>query len=176
MTANQIEATINKNIAQRYNSQPKLIKTLDEQNVFRSRSIDDIGVLQDLYIYSRGKSGIITEMVVKGTKGIYKIATEYNIRMLIAPINYLDTESPVIINRNDGNTSQNFSIMPSAYYVIDKKYDDNGNLETVTFYGGGYGHGVGMSQNGAKAMVDLGYTYDEILKHYYKGTEIITLN
>lgn len=36
----------------------------------------------------------------------------------------------------------------------------------------GYGHGVGMSQYGAKQMAIKGYKYDEILKHYYKGTEI----
>ena len=36
----------------------------------------------------------------------------------------------------------------------------------------GYGHGVGMSQYGAQAMALEGYTYDEILKHYYQGKEI----
>lgn len=37
----------------------------------------------------------------------------------------------------------------------------------------GYGHGVGMSQYGAEAMSKLGYTYDEILKHYYTGIKIV---
>ncbi len=36
----------------------------------------------------------------------------------------------------------------------------------------GYGHGVGMSQNGADCMARDGYTYDEIIKHYYQGVEI----
>lgn len=36
----------------------------------------------------------------------------------------------------------------------------------------GYGHGVGMSQYGAQAMALNGYTYDEILAHYYQGTTI----
>ncbi|NND01843.1 MAG: SpoIID/LytB domain-containing protein [Acidimicrobiia bacterium] len=35
--------------------------------------------------------------------------------------------------------------------------------------GEGWGHGVGMSQWGAKAMADQGFTYDEILSHYYGG-------
>lgn len=42
----------------------------------------------------------------------------------------------------------------------------------VTFKVSGYGHGVGMSQYGADYMARQGSTYDEILKHYYKGTEI----
>lgn len=40
----------------------------------------------------------------------------------------------------------------------------------------GFGHGVGMSQYGAKAMAEEGYTYDEILKHYYKNIEIKKIN
>lgn len=36
----------------------------------------------------------------------------------------------------------------------------------------GYGHGVGMSQYGALGMAKQGYTYDEILKHYYTGVTI----
>jgi stage II sporulation protein D len=40
----------------------------------------------------------------------------------------------------------------------------------------GYGHDVGMSQYGALGMANDGYTYDEILKHYYLGVSISTLN
>jgi stage II sporulation protein D len=36
----------------------------------------------------------------------------------------------------------------------------------------GYGHGVGMSQYGAEAMAKKGYSYEEILKHYYQGIEL----
>ena len=36
----------------------------------------------------------------------------------------------------------------------------------------GYGHGVGMSQYGALGMAKVGYTYDQILKHYYNNAEI----
>lgn len=43
------------------------------------------------------------------------------------------------------------------------------NIKIVTK---GYGHGVGMSQYGAQAMALKGYTYKDILAHYYKGTSI----
>lgn len=39
----------------------------------------------------------------------------------------------------------------------------------------GYGHGVGMSQWGAEGMANEGYNYREILKHYYKGVEIVNM-
>jgi len=41
--------------------------------------------------------------------------------------------------------------------------------------GKGYGHGVGMSQWGAKRMAEQGYNYREILKHYYKDIDIVLL-
>ena len=44
--------------------------------------------------------------------------------------------------------------------------------EEIIFEGYGRGHGIGMSQYGAEAYAKSGWTYDKILKHYYKGTEI----
>lgn len=44
--------------------------------------------------------------------------------------------------------------------------------DSVTFTVYGYGHGVGLSQNGANALAEKGYTYEEILKHYYTGITI----
>ena len=41
--------------------------------------------------------------------------------------------------------------------------------QTVTLQGHGYGHGVGLSQEGTIRMVGLGYSYDSILRHYYTG-------
>ena len=47
-----------------------------------------------------------------------------------------------------------------------------GSAGTFVFTGKGAGHGVGMSQYGAKGMAELGYTYDEILKYYYTGISL----
>lgn len=43
------------------------------------------------------------------------------------------------------------------------------NEDTYYFYGMGYGHGVGMSQSGANGMAAAGFTYKEIIEHYYTG-------
>ncbi|HOM25207.1 MAG TPA: stage II sporulation protein SpoIID, partial [Thermosynergistes sp.] len=45
----------------------------------------------------------------------------------------------------------------------------------VSFYGRGWGHGVGMSQWGAKAMAERGWSARQILNHYYPNTEISKL-
>lgn len=43
---------------------------------------------------------------------------------------------------------------------------------SITFHTQGYGHGVGMSQYGAKCMAEQGSSYQEILQHYYTGTQV----
>ncbi len=46
-------------------------------------------------------------------------------------------------------------------------------VPTIYYFDGrGWGHGIGMSQYGAKKMAEEGFTYDQILKHYYTGVEI----
>lgn len=44
--------------------------------------------------------------------------------------------------------------------------------DSYTFSGKGYGHGIGMSQYGAKGFADNGYTYEQILTHYFPGTTL----
>ncbi len=46
---------------------------------------------------------------------------------------------------------------------------------SLTFITYGSGHGVGMSQYGAHGMALHGYTFDEILKHYYQGVDIVSI-
>ena len=48
----------------------------------------------------------------------------------------------------------------------------NGNIKNVTLKGQGSGHGVGMCQWGALGMSRLGYSYLQILSHYYPSTVV----
>ena len=47
--------------------------------------------------------------------------------------------------------------------------------ENIKFNVLGYGHGVGMSQTGADSMAKQGKGYEEIIKHYYTGVEIVNI-
>ncbi len=172
MTKEELTAIIQANLKERYKAKPKLIKTLDENKIFRIRPIESIGELLDIQVYKRGQGGNIMELVLVGTENTIKIATEYNIRFLLRPKQYIKGKEPIFLTQADGTKIADFSAMPSSFFVMDKKRTLNGQLQSITFYGGGYGHGVGMSQNGVKGMVDKGYTYQQILQHYYPGTEI----
>ena len=55
----------------------------------------------------------------------------------------------------------------------DLKIDTPTAKDIFTFNGRGNGHLVGMSQNGANGMAAAGFTYEEILTHYYKGTKLL---
>jgi stage II sporulation protein D len=171
LSREHIEASINSNIKERYNIQPKLIKTLDK-DIFRSRPIESIGKLKDIGIYKRGKGGNITEMIIEGSEGVVKVSTEYNIRLLISPISYITGAKSIPVKLQNDKEVNVFKLMPSAFYIMDKEYDKEGNLVKILFRGGGYGHGVGMSQNGVKGMVNKGYHFNEILNHYYTGTKV----
>jgi len=58
-------------------------------------------------------------------------------------------------------------------FVIDRELAKDGSVRQFVFTGKGWGHGVGLCQVGAFGMAQAGSTYDEILKHYYTGVELV---
>ena len=62
--------------------------------------------------------------------------------------------------------------MPEMLFTVDTRRGAQGETEFV-FLGRGWGHGVGLCQNGAYGMALAGATYDQILRHYYTGIEIV---
>jgi stage II sporulation protein D len=161
MTAEQIAASVNAGMNTRRQTVPSMILT----------DSDTIGELVDLQVIQRGEAGNIMEMRIIGTQGEVLVLAEYNIRLLLAPRKH-GTGTDIRVTRKDGTFVNNMNLMPSAFFVMDKHTDEQGKLTAVTFHGGGFGHGVGMTQNGAKGMIDRGYSYREVLKHYYPGTEV----
>ena len=65
-----------------------------------------------------------------------------------------------------------FARLGAACFSVE--YDPESGVFTVRTVG--YGHGVGLSQYGAEAMAEVGFTYDEILSHYYTGAVLAALS
>jgi stage II sporulation protein D len=63
-------------------------------------------------------------------------------------------------------------ILPSTNFAISLDRDEDGVVQQVHIIGCGYGHGIGMCQCGAIGMARAGYTYQQILTHYYTGVRI----
>lgn len=116
---------------------------------------DTLGELKELKVSRRGVSGKIVELEIITDKETYHANKELVIRRLL---------------QKDGIS------LPSANVVFDNIYDADKKLTKITAYGGGYGHGVGMSQYGAGFMAtSLHKTFDKILKRYYTGISITTI-
>ncbi|MDH3892519.1 MAG: SpoIID/LytB domain-containing protein [candidate division Zixibacteria bacterium] len=73
-----------------------------------------------------------------------------------------------------GRTSNPDLILPSDRFDVVIKRDASGRVETVTFKGRGYGHGVGMCQCGAIGLARQGWSFNAILQHYFTGVELQT--
>ncbi len=75
----------------------------------------------------------------------------------------------IIINNKKFSGTKFRSLLNLRSTDFNIEYND----KSVTIETKGYGHGVGMSQYGANAMALDGFKYDEILKHYYTGVELV---
>lgn len=63
--------------------------------------------------------------------------------------------------------------LKSALFKMEKIYDNNKRLTGVKITGSGWGHGLGLSQWGAGGMAKEGYNYQDILKYYYTGINLV---
>lgn len=111
---------------------------------------NDFGKILNIDIPKRGVSGKAMYVRITTDKNTFLIAKEIMIRQIFA---------------------LNNKWLPSANVVVERIEEGN-KLKGFKIYGGGFGHGVGLSQFGAMGMAKKGYTYDEILKHYYTGISI----
>ena len=71
-----------------------------------------------------------------------------------------------------GGTTVGGGSLRTLFGLRSTSFTVSASADGVTFSVTGYGHGVGMSQYGARAMALEGAGYEEILKHYYTGVEI----
>lgn len=82
------------------------------------------------------------------------------------------TESGTVTSITIGGTDYTGKQVREALGLRSACFSVAHGTDGFTFTVSGYGHGVGMSQHGAKAMAEQGFTYDEILRHYYTGVTV----
>lgn len=106
-----------------------------------------IGKLVDVEILGRGDSGRIRGVRLVGSSGSAEVLRELPVRRLFGNLN-------------------------SGMFVMDKQRDAKGALRSITFVGGGWGHGVGMCQMGAIGRAERKQSFEQILSHYYDGAVV----
>ena len=115
-----------------------------------ARRHEGVGQVRELEIVARGPSGRVTQLRVRGDEGELLVERELNVRRA-------------------------FGGLYSALFVLREQRAADGSLASVTFVGGGFGHGVGMCQTGTIGAADRGWGFERILAHYYPGTELRSL-
>ncbi len=147
----------------------------------------DFGTLKDIKVVKRGVSGKAMSINIITDKNIFNVQKELVIRRtfkkdnkalpsanIVFDFETVKVEKPesklVWENWDDTQTTGNKE--PEKSKKADSK--DKDTTTKVIVYGGGYGHGVGMSQYGAGNMAKKGYSYAEIIQHYFTDTAITT--
>ncbi len=151
--------------AAKYLASSPMIKVVTEDSLLVER-INTLGTLNDIYVYERSQTGMALSILLIGTEKSIVIEKPMEIRMLLGGGS---------VDLMNGEAAGERELLPSAFFSLEKIKDTSENLVSVKICGGGYGHGVGMSQNGVKGMLEAGYNYQEILTHYFPETEITVL-
>jgi SpoIID/LytB domain protein len=113
----------------------------------------DFGDIKDLQPVERGKSGRLSKLRIVGTKRTLIIGKELEIRRVLST-----------------------SHLYSSAFVVDRLETDTHDVPArFRILGAGWGHGVGLCQIGAAVMGEKGYSFDQILLHYYRDAEILKI-
>lgn len=123
-----------------------------------------LGNITDMSIAERQDGGVADCLRISCEKGYLYVWGEYNIRYVLAQGGSVELQ--------DDTSFQAGDLLPSAFISLQSICNKKGNMVGYIVVGGGFGHGVGMSQNGAKHMALAGNNYREILQTYYQGSSI----
>ena len=161
---------LSKRLSERFHAVPGKILTfvgesgdLENPELFEAKEPKNFKKVYEIRCLKRKEGGVIDELLIETDKGTYKVISEYNVR-------YVLNQGGEVI-RQDSSVYASSTLLPSAYLIIDVVKSDK-NVIGYTIIGGGYGHGVGMSQNGAKEMGRRGYGYEDILRSFFVDCEI----
>lgn len=170
-----LERSLNKTIYIAYHRRNNSILTLSNRCWVRKYiPVNPVGSLKEIKVIQRGKSGVVTYLLVSGTNGDYLVKGEYAVRLVLG-LRTSNVNKRVEVYMAKGGatrysskvTLKNPALLPSGYLAIEKK----GKYYYI--YGGGYGHGVGMVQYGAYDLgTNYGYNYKKILRAYYSNVAI----
>lgn len=169
--------------------------TSGELKALLSKKGCEIGDILSITVTKTSEAGRPVEILIKGTKGEetyvnnacrnvfgldsqwFTISTDADIKVLTpaGEISQTQLAGKMVMTAAGIKTIATSSSPSNGLKVVDgTKSIKTLNLvpTTYTISGRGWGHAVGMSQEGAKGMAKAGYTYDQILTHYFPGTTI----
>lgn len=155
----------------------------------------NLGTIKDMTIDRTTPEGAVMSLTFIGERGsktytssstrtilglksqVFKISKEYSrneYKTIFVDANGLvpgTTSGYAISSLGVSPYTSKYAITSIGVEKISGSFSDDAVSKYVV-YGSGYGHGIGMSQNGAKGMARSGFTYDQILTHYFPGCNV----
>lgn len=160
---------LNQNLLIRYEAGSKNVVTLNEAGIFEPLTPPVFTKLERMEVIKREDGGVIDELLLSGPEGCVKVIGEHNVRAVLSN----DCDYVIRANQSQSKVS---GLLPSAFAVIDVTIDEASNsVSAYRVIGGGYGHGIGMSQNAARAMANKGWLCNDILQFFFENAEILEL-
>ncbi len=151
-------SNLNKSILKRKREASSTLKILNSKGQ-EVTGLSTLGKPQKMKITKRLKSGGIKELTITYEKGKVLLKNEYTIRYCLA-------SCKVKITLQD-KTQTSPDLLPSACFYI-----SSSKKGVIKIKGGGYGHGLGMSQNGANEIAKAGFSYIKIIQFFYNGVTL----
>lgn len=164
-----LENSLTKSLKLIFENRKDFLKIKDKQDKKQLKKLPTLIDLKGIEASKRSSGGNILEIKFTFGNAVIYVKNDYNIRSSIRcnkDFNGYDVE----ILRYKNEPLKNFNFLPSSFFSVERK--DN----VFTLYGGGYGHGVGMSQYGAMELGKLGYDYVQILNTFYKNVSLDKIN
>lgn len=158
-----LEKSLNKSLKIIFDKRKDFVEVI--QNNKKIDAIPELGNLKNVYILKRSKFGNIICISFEFSNTTVNVKGDYNIRSAIRCNKDFSGEAIPIV-RHKKEPLLNNNLLPSSFFAVDKVQDG------FKIYGGGYGHGVGMSQFGAIELSKNGANYDKILNKFYKDVKI----
>ncbi|MFB6320370.1 SpoIID/LytB domain-containing protein [Saccharicrinis sp. FJH54] len=125
------------------------LSALDVKRLLKKKIGLEVGDIVDLIPMDRGASGRIFRLKIVGSENEIIIGKELEIRKALSESHLL-----------------------SSAFVVNKRTDKTTGSTQFILHGAGWGHGVGLCQIGAAVMGEKGYSFEEILNHYFKQTSL----
>lgn len=155
----------------------------------------DVGDLTDIVPLLVSENGRVTSLEIRGTKGNaklekekirtvlgssdikstwYKLTTDADMFVFNSITGKADTARPGSLYVKSATGVSKLNATNNKVYIKDQFVLSNISVipENYIFAGKGWGHGLGMSQYGAKGMAEAGFNFIQILEHYYTGAKV----
>ena len=143
-----------------YEQEPSNVQIRNKEGKFFSGRPETLQEIQSISVIQRGRSGVVKCLEIVDKDQVIRVFSQYSVRAVMG-------NTSLQYERKDGSLAKGLTILPSGFFILEKE----NNSYVLT--GGGYGHGVGMSQYGANCLAAKGKNASEILSYYFPGTQVV---